>query len=330
MRLLKVINYGSEDEFYLTIMSEFEIITTSNIDQYKQVLSKIDNFKLISMHDSFKSLYMRKNLKESIIENIFTNLFKVRIGNLDYSYFFQNLTIRDPNDISPLYRVRKLNLEEINSLIDSINSGYTVHPSFLSSESAFWSKPSELVNEWSRLNAPKQSYLYLTNRIEIALNETGTQEGDYFMLMEYRFKPERFKIYQIHDFNFSTLFSESEQLKLFIIQKLLYDTFSKEVKKNETQYYMIPAVLYNKFIKNKDFDIFCYPPVSSKIPGFNIGIEGKKAKNILNFCGASIFLHLDKTIENDHNLKKLMDLDLIDSNVVIKPPLNGDCYDNLK
>lgn len=310
-------------------MSDFEIIDNSNIEKYKYVLSLIDSDTLIQSFKAVDTLYYRHTLTEATILKALTDLLTVKVDGKPFNFFIRSVTSKDPNISSMLYRVRKLSDNDIDQLLYFEKMQCTTSLPFLSRMSDIWAKPAEMVTEWSRLNRPKQEILYLSNSPQIALKETKCVQDDVFMLLQYRFKRKPINVYQIHDFQNSTLFSEEENLKLHLIQRFLLSTFSKFIPDEENQYYKIPAVLYNHFIKHKDIEAFIYPPVSfCKWPGFNVGVEGERVHNVLEFAGGSIYVNLGPGQKELYQVMKKLDFDWKGDSYKFYTPKDGNCYDN--
>lgn len=175
--------------------------------------------------------------------------------------------------------------------------------SSMRSEQDAWWAPPDVIEKHGRLNRPRESILYLSNRLSNVIYETRCKPGEFFFVMVYT-NIKRMRVAQLHDNKYMLELTELENAKRILMHNFLVYEFIKNVPEGREYEYMSSLIIYEQFFKHKSMDAFVYPSISSPLKlGYNIAFPTGKAKENLSLQGIMVVQLVGKGKDSEFNIK---------------------------
>lgn len=243
-------------------------------DQFENFLKSFKISELLTKINNFR----RINFKEISYKNLSSEILKVLSHN---NRAILKREIKEYKKGTRFYRIRKINQNELKIPLKEIQK-----------ESDAWAPPKEIIENWGRLNKPKESLLYTTpENIEIPIEEMKVEESEYFALIVYEAK-EDIKVSCIgleNDYKEYGM-KENEIIKARMLDDFLIHEFTRDVGKGTEYLYRISEIIAKSYFDlppREVQDAWLYPSVASK-KGYNVCFRPDIAKEKLRLLGVQI------------------------------------------
>jgi len=247
----------------------------------KECFKKLTIKELINRIQLFRQTIDLRNVSEQRLREELRSLFYVEYDGRNIYFFLDTDVQTYEYQKFHFYRIRKFvskDYKEIKSC---------KFPS-MATEKDVWARPSHLVNEYGRLNRPKESVLYVSSMVLNALYETNCEVGEWFFLLVYE-NIKSMRISQIHEVSYLDDFTEEENAKKVIMHEFLLNEFTKLVPSGREYLYKTPLLIYEEFFKKSANDGFTYPSISSHCNlGYNMCFTKEQYEKNLNFKGVMV------------------------------------------
>jgi hypothetical protein len=251
------------------------------IKVFKECFKRVSIRELKDRIEYFKTFVNLRAISEEDLRKELFKLFSFDHNGTQLSFFLNSETYTNQYEHFNFYRIRKFTPEDLH------NIGTTEFPS-MKSEQDVWARPKACVTNFGRLNSIGESMLYTARQFS-AVRETGCREGDFFFLLVYENK-RILRLSQLHVNTYFEEFDELENAKQTILYDFLVNEFTKVVNPGSEYLYKVSIGIYKQFFNNRHIDAFTYPSAkSNKGLGYNVCFNTEKAKDCLNFCGASVY-----------------------------------------
>ncbi len=246
----------------------------SSINIFKQCFKALSVEDLNNRINEYRDLVQRESITEKTLRDSLRMLTSVKIDGKLFSFFINEDTITEPNQIQHFYRIRKFEKD------DYLNIESKLFPSMRVEQDA-WCKPHNLVLNYGRLNRPGETVLYSSSETLNAIYETNCLVNQFFFLIVYE-KKQPLRVSQIHQIKYLDSLSELDNAKRLLIHNFLLSEFTKHVPVGQEHIYKSSLLIYEEFFKNSDNSGFVYPSIATpQNRGFNICFESSKAKENL-------------------------------------------------
>ena len=258
-----------------------ETNANTNVALFKECFKKLTIKELINRIQLFRQTIDLRNVSEKRLREELRKLFYIEFDGENWFFFLDTDVQTSEYEKRYFYRIRKF----VSKDYDEIES--CKFPS-MSTEKDVWARPSHLVNEYGRLNRPKESVLYVSSMALNAVYETNCEIGEWFFLLVYE-NVNSMRISQIHEVSYLDDFTEEENAKKVIMHEFLLNEFTKLVPSGREYLYKTPLLIYEEFFKKSANDGFTYPSISSHCNlGHNMCFTKEQYEKNLNFKGVMV------------------------------------------
>lgn len=267
----------------------------------ESILSNVDINKLNERIRIFQNMDIQ-SLSDKELEANIDEVLRVKLaGDISISTTFSEYSLFSIGQ--RFYRVRKLK----NTDMPNRN---------LKNVSAYWNPPQKYIQQYGRLNKPRESLLYTALNPYTAICETNLKSGNPFVLCIYEaIKPLRLSwIGGKANYDFNGIKNKKAIEVLETIRQFLVHEFTRVIPEGQESLYRITETIAKKYYTFPDDNGWRYPSIKHKFED-NICFHSERVMYGIKLVGA-IIATFNKSNETDpHEMKMSVEYVVVGPNM---------------